>query len=244
MIFERKWWKRMYNILNWNTGLTEHKEESKDYIKIIEYVKVFLQKENAIAVLQQIPYKVKISDNEWKLTHVYEYILEICKENEYTIVCNNTYNGGYIFMQTIIITNIKTLSEIDNNIYPNGCKTNREAAIKIEDSYSILGLHAKNGKYNLPYIQSINENADIILGDFNAGDYLKYPHRESFRNILPSHVCICNVPTKRVEDKMGNIIRETCIDHVFVRREYITKCSNVIVHNENKIYDEYLYGNK
>ena len=198
----------MYNILNWNTGLTEHKEESKDYIKIIEYVKVFLQKENAIAVLQQIPYKVKNSDNKWVFTHVYKYIEDSFKEKRYTIVCNNTYLNGHIFMQTIIITNFKTLSEIDNNIYPNGCPTNREAAIKIEDSYSILGLHAKNGDYNLGYIKSINGNADIILGDFNAGDYLKYSHWESFRNILPSHVCICNVPTKRVEDKMGSIIRE------------------------------------
>jgi hypothetical protein len=229
----------MYNILNWNTGLTEHKEESKDYIKIIEYVKVFLQKENAIAVLQQIPYKVKNSDNKWVFTHVYKYIEDSFKEKRYTIVCNNTYLNGHIFMQTIIITNFKTLSEIDNNIYPNGCPTNREAAIKIEDSYSILGLHAKNGDYNLGYIKSINGNADIILGDFNAGDYLKYSHWESFRNILPSHVCICNVPTKRVEDKMGSIIRETCIDHVFVRREYITRCSNVIVHNENKMSDHY-----
>lgn len=229
----------MYNILNWNTGLTEQEEESKDYIKIIEYIKVFLQKENAIVVLQQIPYKVKISDNEWKLTHVYEYIVAICEENNYTIVCNNTYHGGYIFMQTIIITNIKTLSGIDNNIYPNGCPTNREAAIKIENSYSILGLHAKNRNYNLGYIKSINGNADIILGDFNAGDYREYPYRKEFRKILDSHVCICNVPTKRVEDKMGNLIRETCIDHVFVKREFITMCSNVIVHNENKLSDHY-----
>lgn len=226
----------MYNILNWNTGLTE---KSTDYLKIIEYIKDFLENENAIVVLQQIPYKVKNSYNKWGLSHVYKYIVEICKKNNYTIVCNNTYNKGYIIMQTIIITNIKTLSEIDNNIYLNGCPTNREAAIKIEDSYSILGLHAKNGKYNLPYIQSINENADIILGDFNAGDYEEYSDWEKFRNILKSHVCICNIPTKRVEDKMGNIIRETCIDHVFVRRKFITMCSNVIVHNENKMSDHY-----
>ena len=142
-------------------------------------------------------------------------------------------------MQTIIITNIKTLSGIDNNIYPNGCPTNREAAIKIKNSYSILGLHAKNGDYNLGYIKSINGNADIILGDFNAGDYREYPYRKEFRKILDSHVCICNVPTKRVEDKMGNLIRETCIDHVFVKREFITMCSNVIVHNENKLSDHY-----
>lgn len=79
-------------------------------------------------------------------------------------------------MQTIIITNIKMRSEIENNIYPNGCPINREAAIKIENLVSILGLHAKNGNANLPYILSINGNADIILGDFNAGDYLESLH--------------------------------------------------------------------
>ncbi len=41
----------MYNILNWNTGLTE---DTSSYLEIFEFVKSFLQDEFSIAVLQQI----------------------------------------------------------------------------------------------------------------------------------------------------------------------------------------------
>lgn len=52
-------------------------------------------------------------------------------------------------------------------------------------------------------------------------------------------MCICNFPTKRVEDYKGNMILETCVDHVFVRRKIGTRCSNVIIHNDNKMPDYY-----
>ena len=102
-------------------------------------------------------------------------------------------------------------------------------------------------KYQLPYFvrpilqksQNINGNADIIVGDFNAGDYPQYTYWRNFREILPTHVCICNLPTKRVENSNGELIRETCIDHIFVRRELVTKCENLKVHENIKLSDHY-----
>ena len=44
----------MYNILTWNTGLTE---KSENLNEILNFIKEYLDNENSVAVLQQIPYK-------------------------------------------------------------------------------------------------------------------------------------------------------------------------------------------
>lgn len=226
----------MYNILNWNTGLTE---DTSSYFEIFEFVKSFLQDEFSIAVLQQIPYKTKTSEGEWNISDIYNKFVDFFPEKEYQTFENKNYNEKYVIMMTVIISRNNVAKSGNRILYPNGIKTNREAAITIDSEFSLLGLHAKNGKDNLLYINNINGNADIIVGDFNAGDYPEYPHWNEFRMILPSHVCICNLPTKRIENHNGQLLRETCIDHIYVKRELVTKCSNVVVHKENILSDHY-----
>lgn len=63
----------MYNILNWNTGLTE---DTSSYFEIFEFVKSFLQDEFSIAVLQQIPYKTKTSEGEWNISDIYNKFVD------------------------------------------------------------------------------------------------------------------------------------------------------------------------
>lgn len=226
----------MYQILDWNTGLTEN---ATNLIDIMQFVKMFLDGENTIAVLQQIPYKIKGVDGGWTYSDSYHEFINTFPNEEYEVISNDTFNNGFIFMQTVIVTRVKALPPKNNSIYTNGIPTNREVAIEIKDAFSLLGLHAKNGKDNLSYIESITGIADVIVGDFNAGDYLEYPYWKNFRAILPTHVCICNLSTKRVENSMGELIRETCIDHIFVKRELITKCENVKVHENIKLSDHY-----
>ena len=226
----------MYQILDWNTGLTEN---STNLLDILQFVKTFLDGENTIAVLQQIPYKLKDIDGKWIYSDSYNVFVNTFSKEKYMVISNDTYNKGYVFMQTVIVTRIKGFPPKNNSIYPNGIPTNREAAIEIENAFSLLGLHAKNGKENLSYIKSVNGIADIIVGDFNAGDYLEYPYWKIFRKILPTHVSICNLPTKYIENQMGELIRETCIDHIFVKREFVTKCENVIVHKDIRLSDHY-----
>lgn len=52
---------------------------------------------------------------------------------------------------------------------------------------------------------------------------------------------ICNLPTKEVRKTTegDKVERKTCIDHIFVKREYVTKCSGLIVHDDIKISDHY-----
>ena len=181
----------MYNILNWNTALTE---DNRYLDEIVEYIREYLNTENAIAILQQIPYKDH--SNNWEYHYVYNRLKETFPESEYTWKMNNSFNNGYIIMQTVLITKIKIIKECGASIYPNAEATNREVAVYVDDKFSILGIHARNGKDNLTYIQRINSGADIIVGDFNAGDYNEYTYCKEYRKILDSHVCICNMPTK------------------------------------------------
>lgn len=121
--------------------------------------------------------------------------------------------------------------------------TNRECFVKVGDSYTLYGLHLHSGKMNEQELQTLKEiDADIFLGDFSSGDYEECQNRKTFCSILKNYVNICNMPTKEVWKKAVDgdmLVRKTCIDHVFVRRELVTKCSNLIVHDDIKISDHY-----
>ena len=67
----------MYHILNWNTGLTEDDQFLEE---ILQYIKGFLDQDNSIAVLQQIPYKDY--ENKWNLHAIYMRILEVFPEKK------------------------------------------------------------------------------------------------------------------------------------------------------------------
>ena len=230
-------------IMTWNTALTE----GSDATAVINYVKEFLDKEDdTIAVLQQIPYKLPDesldADEKWEnaIEHPsYTQFDKTFPKDKYTVSKNTTFNNGRIVMLTAIVTRMKCVKD---EIFAT---TNREAAIQIKDSYSVFGVHAKTGNDTKSYLIGLNSiNADIILGDFNAGDYYRYKdepceNRATFKSILKDYVCICNMPTKEVKNKNGELIRRTCIDHVFVKSSIVDKCSSLIIHEDIKISDHY-----
>lgn len=225
-------------ILNWNTALTEN---CNNYIQVFEYVKEFLEKPNSIAILHQIPRKDR--EDDWNSHYVFlEFERLFARSSGYQIFQNDTFNNGYVFMETIIISKMKNVVPASNKYYPNEKISSRESAIVIKginNHYSVIGIHARNGKQNKEYLQSLNSNSDIIAGDFNAGDYVESENSEVFRNILKEYVCICNMPTKKVTNLNGEIIRKTCIDHIFVKRKFVTQCSHVRVHEDVEFSDHY-----
>ena len=107
----------MYTILNWNTGLTENQS---NLLEILQFVKKFVDEENTIAVLQQIPYKIKDADGRWVYSNSYNEFVEIFSEEKYEIISNNTFNNGFIFMQTVIVTKVKIQRPKDNIMYLYG----------------------------------------------------------------------------------------------------------------------------
>lgn len=224
----------MINVMTWNTGITEMKNESCKFKLdgVLNYIKQFLEKNNSIVFLQQIPYKTKVN-NSWIIDSKYEKIINELKD-KYQIICNSEFNDGYIKMMTVAISAKGCMEEISNDFYPLNAPTSREIAVKFKD-ICFLGIHARNGIKNKEYLLSLHGKADIILGDFNAGNYLESENRLTFNNILREHICVCNMPTKIVYKTR----RKTCIDHVFIRDCYITKCNNLIVHDEIEFSDHY-----
>ena|GEM_PF-6097350 len=204
------------------------------YTQIVERIKGYLTKENSIAFLQEIPCK-KVNDGKWTIHPLFKKLQRDFKKDNYTILCNDTSNNGYLLMMTIVIAVKDSVTQATNKaIYPNNIPTNRECAVMFH-GLNILGIHAKNGKDNDPYLKSLNDQADILLGDFSAGNYTESKNRFTFNNILKEHVCICNTPT-RVDPKSK---RRTCIDHIFVRNNLVSRCANMRVHENITLSDHF-----
>ena len=231
---------KTYNILCWNTRLYET-EDKKTKEGIFGYIDDFLAKcSNPIAVLQEIPYKDK--NDTSRQSSVYT---DFCRHfSEYRITYNRNWNNGRFIMMTAAVTKNVPVEyfQSSDGIYPaiDGERKNRAIALRVidkpleggnkpEDKFSILGLHASG----------INGTADIIVGDFNADDYEECENKDVFRTLLSdTHVCILNTPTRECW-KDGKLTRKTCIDHIFVRRKYVTKISNLTVHEDIKCSDHY-----
>lgn len=216
----------LINVMTWNTGITENLDNRTKCNKIFNYIEEFLEKENAIAFLQQMVYKDP--QNNWNIHHLY-----IMLTSRFS-ACNIKFYKKSSFMMTIAITkknnSIKLLSD---DFYPADKPQNRSIAVEF-CNINFLAIHAENGEKNRNFLHSLHGKADIILGDFNAGNYLESENRAAFNSMLKEHICICNMPTKITESG-----RRTCIDHVFVRDSMVTKCANLIVHEEITLSDHF-----
>lgn len=215
------------NVMTWNTGITENLCDYNKCDKILDYVDDFLKKENAIVFLQQIVYKEP--QNNWAEHEIYKLFSK--KFEEYSV----KFYSRSSFMMTVAIASGDSFKEINDSFLPAGRPKNRSIAVEF-NNISFLGIHAeiKTQNKNELFLESLNDKADVILGDFNAGNYKESKNREIFNKILNRHICICNMPTKNTESG-----RRTCIDHVFVKEDIITRCSNLIVHEEIKLSDHF-----
>lgn len=221
------------HIMTWNCSLYAKDPflyDSVVYNSIVSIVKERLAIENSLVILQEIPYKCK-SGKTWMVHPLYEKLLYDFPKEEYKIVFN--VSNKYQIMMTVAIASKDKISSLDDNYYSFNIPKNRMIAVNF-NGVSILGIHAENGDNNKYFLDSLHDLADIILGDFNAGDYPESENRKTFNQILKGHICICNMPTKIT--KSG---RRTCIDHVFVRENMVDKCSNLIVHEEIKLSDHF-----
>ncbi|MBQ4128940.1 MAG: hypothetical protein IJD68_04125 [Ruminococcus sp.] len=229
------------HIMTWNTQLYEHGNiiaknlpvkpiDDCKYKEVFGVVKKYIDGlENAVAVLQEIPYNSNVT---WNKHTVYEKLLEIFPKEKYEIFFR--VQSEKQILMTVAIALKDKIKPLDDNYYPaNNKPKNRAVAVEI-NGVSILGIHAENGEKNKSYLNSLHGKADIILGDFNAGDYIESENRNTFNQILKEHIGICNMPTKVTQSG-----RRTCIDHVFVRKDMVDKCFNLIVHEEIKLSDHF-----
>lgn len=241
-------------IMTWNTALKgKNIENDEEKIKsIIDHIETFLRENpNAVAVLQEIPYKENVN---WKADPVYTYFEKSFK-NKYAVFANRDYNEGRLRMMTVIVTNITDATALTLWKHPDH-PLNRECAVVVPcdgTNIVIYGIHASNGADNKPYLESLSAiakkiDADIVLGDFNAGDYKECENWVTFNGILPEYTCICNGPTREVWEE-GTLSRKTHIDHVFLKdvflkdellKAYYSELKiHVIIHDDVKLSDHY-----
>lgn len=248
------------SIMTWNTQLYEYgnmiaeKKSVKpiDYIKcneIIRTVKAHVEKrENAIAVLQEIPLRSNITHSE----HIiFTLLCAAFPEKDYTILYNVNEMVRNQIKTTVVISKnsliMKDKEGINSNT-ENYC--NCFVSFLIKD-YKILAVHQslKNGGFIYDRIDS-EYRPDIILGDFNIGNYTKkneseefQKNREKYKKFLESgYVDICNGQKTRKQVFDNRFVYETPIDHILVRADnpdIIYDYKNVNIDNYNNNSDHY-----
>lgn len=217
------------SILTWNTQLYEQgniientikKIDIYNFMSIVKFIKNHLEQENSIVFLQEIPYCCNAT---WRAHFLYTKFKEFFNPNEYDVKWNLTSPNQIMMNVAISAPNTLILDHSNWN-------DNRTISVHYK-GLNITGIHAKNGVYNVDYINKLSNNtAHVILGDFNSGDYAKSENRQTFNNLLKHHTCICNEPTT---------IYNTPIDHIFVDNNIVYKCSKPIVHNTIKFSDHF-----
>lgn len=217
-------------IMTWNTELYVEKTLMpicEKYKSVVYVVKKYLENDNAICFLQEIPY---CSNETWKVHTLFEELKRDFPKNKYDIVYNITTKKQ--IMMTVAIAKVGIIEKSTSSSFND----NRTVTIKHKNaSIRITGIHAKNGKENSNYLKHLNAcSSDIILGDFNAGDYEESENRNIFNDILKGYTCICNEITRR--SGQG---RSTPIDHVFVKTELLPECTICEVHEKIVCSDHY-----
>lgn len=127
---------------------------------------------------------------------------------------------------------------------------NRYIQIEKQNDISVMGLHwpAKNKKKKYNGVKDLNEALEkttnipnIILGDFNAGDYDKFnatddftDNRDEYKKLLEKYTDVCN------GDRTTNYFTPTAIDHVLVEEKFLKQYKiDPYIDHEVELSDHY-----
>lgn len=226
------------NFMTWNTSLYIYgnkfcgkngnyvlKNPINDNVKnkcaeIFSIIKQHLEKENAVAVLQEVPYK---SNENWKEHEFFTKLKKCFSEEQYDCIFNIKTNSQ--IKMTVVIAKKglieKCTFEFENlKDFPYNCYV----SFTIKDTdIRVLAVHSHDAFECLKYIKYILKNYEIkfnfILGDFNAGDYKKKYETEEFKGnrdnyneiLKQNYTDICNGETTT---EYG-----TPIDHILINND-------------------------
>lgn len=254
------------NIITWNTQLYEYgnllfdnklKRKSVkpiDYIhvnNVLKYISEYINKENAIAVLQEIPLKNNVTHSEHI---VFTLLCGAFPQSDYTILYNvNELVRNQIKMTVVIAKNGLIEKDYNGMNSTNEDYCNCYVSFKLSDlNIRILGIHAHNAIELYSKLEQYKAyDPYIILGDFNAGNYKKNNADEQFKSniskyceiLKKGYTDLCNGQITRQYKCKNGFVYKTPIDHVLIRNdiglfnEY--KFGNVIVHSEVAFSDHY-----
>ncbi len=243
--------------LTWNTQLYEMGNKvSKDikkidedlFFKIIKEIKKFFSTSNkAIAVLQEIPYKC--NNNGYKEHELFTKFKNEFPESNYSMLYNISTENQ--IMMTVVLSP-KVTGKI---IKLDGINNNRCVLFGIENQeLSIMGVHSGCAEQVLTWKK--NKNPDIILGDFNAGDYEKrnatdvfITNRTIYRDLIREYTDILKGQNTRKYVFGDGKVYETPIDHVLIKKDkermekYLFDDISINT-NTNNLSDHYLISFK
>lgn len=205
--------------MSWNTALYVYKitrfdekeeETAKDGLDIYESIKKLvmkhLEKENAIAVLQEIPYK---SNVDWQLHPIF---LEFKKDFEKYDCIYNVSSKNQIMMTVAVAR--KNIIQKDKT----GINSNRYVSFLVNNTdLSIMGVHARNAA-ELGNDLKKNCSAyypNVLMGDFNSGNYRKRVgdnaianNRKDYISLTEGYIDVCQ--------GMRTTSYNTYIDHILL----------------------------
>lgn len=207
------------NIMTWNTQLYEYGNKIGGKTKIIDnsafdaIIKIIdqhLNKENAIVVLQEIPYKC---NRTWAEHELFKKFKDHYGEDEYTVIYD-IFSENQIKM-TVVISK-KGLIE-SKQCEKNNCYV----SFKIKNTdIRALAVQAHNAFECREFIsRNYGEQYNMMLGDFNAGNYIKklddteiVINRQNYLLMLEGYIDICQGEY--------TTIYKTYIDHVLLESSY------------------------
>lgn len=187
---------------------------------VINKVKGFLDsKKDAVAILQEIPFKCNIDAFNEHILFI-EFIKAF--PDEKYLMLYNISSENQIKMTVVLAKKIgqgKLIYRKNNEFNNNMC-----VSFGIKDlDLSIIGVHPHNVVELHKWLQECGF-PDIMLGDFNAGDYKKKHedssfkvNRDNYRKLINGYTDICNGQmTRRVVFPNG-FVYETPIDHILIK---------------------------
>lgn len=215
------------NIMTWNTRLYEYgnkvgiqtKEIDADlFASIIKLIDEHLERENAIAILQEVPYWCNIT---WKKHELFKKFEDHYTEDQYTVIYN--ISSQCQIMMTIVIAK-KGVIEFDDERIKNKNKDycNRFVSFKVKNAdLYVLAVHQKDNVYASDKLNKDKPN--IILGDFNAGDYTKENESDQFQKNRDNYKTLLAQGYTDICDGQITTDYETPIDHILIDDKNVDK---------------------
>lgn len=229
----------VYNIMTWNTQLYEYGniiDDTKivkplDYVKfndVVNTIKKHMGKDNSIAVLQEIPLNSNITQSE----HIFFTMLcGAFPDKDYNILYNRNITVRNQMKMTIVIGRKGLVEKDDEGINSDTEKyCNCFYSLRIRDlDLQVLAVHQSlkdGGRISDKLSKKEGYRPNIILGDFNAGNYEKknesaefVDNRDNFNTLLREYkytdICKGRVTREWISPK--GVVYKTPIDHVLVK---------------------------
>lgn len=227
------------NIMSWNTRLYEYGNQINvhksvmpiDYGRCIDSINIIrehMEKENAIVLLQEIPLRCNTTNTE----HIIWTILrDVFPTTQYSVLYNVNESAKNQIKTTVVIGKKNFVQRDTNGVnsssenYCNCFVSFKIPSIKL----AVLAVHQSlnRGGYVSDKLNS-NYSPDMIIGDFNAGNYKKnketdefIKNRKNYNQLIDKgYEDLCNGEGTRYQKSNGYIYK-TPIDHILIKNELI-----------------------